>query len=306
MKDGFSWGGVLLQRALVLLQPALAGRPRGARRYGGVRRRARARESGPASAFVAELLLSTLTSRRTARESAGPMPAGTPRRRRGLAAGDRRRPKWEGAFGAGSAAATHSVPPLRAPRRPGDGLSRTGASSSVSFPTRRPGGEHRHYRLRLRQPALGRQGFSAGRAGRGSRRDDRRHVRPGGGSPRRPDRPPWRRAFADCRRGLHARARDDRSPHRDGARQGPALLRHLRRHAAHGDPRPRIRDEPRPRLDRRRRDGDQPDDPALKIPHMGWNTLHPQRDHLVLDGIATGPDGSTPISSIPMRSSLPT
>jgi glutamine amidotransferase len=34
-----------------------------------------------------------------------------------------------------------------------------------------------------------------------------------------------------------------------------------------------------------------PDDPALKIPHMGWNTLHPQRDHPVLDGIATGPDG---------------
>jgi glutamine amidotransferase len=35
----------------------------------------------------------------------------------------------------------------------------------------------------------------------------------------------------------------------------------------------------------------QPDDPGLKIPHMGWNTLHPQRDHPVLDGIETGPDG---------------
>jgi glutamine amidotransferase len=34
-----------------------------------------------------------------------------------------------------------------------------------------------------------------------------------------------------------------------------------------------------------------PDDPGLKIPHMGWNTLHPQRDHPVLDGIETGPDG---------------
>jgi glutamine amidotransferase len=34
-----------------------------------------------------------------------------------------------------------------------------------------------------------------------------------------------------------------------------------------------------------------PDDPSLKIPHMGWNTLHPQRDHPILDGIATGPDG---------------
>ena len=35
----------------------------------------------------------------------------------------------------------------------------------------------------------------------------------------------------------------------------------------------------------------QPDDPGLKIPHMGWNTLHPQRDHPVLDGIETGPEG---------------
>ena len=34
-----------------------------------------------------------------------------------------------------------------------------------------------------------------------------------------------------------------------------------------------------------------PDDPGLKIPHMGWNTLHPQRDHPVIDGIDTGPDG---------------
>jgi glutamine amidotransferase len=34
-----------------------------------------------------------------------------------------------------------------------------------------------------------------------------------------------------------------------------------------------------------------PDDPSLKIPHMGWNTLHPQRDHRLLDGIPTGPEG---------------
>jgi glutamine amidotransferase len=33
------------------------------------------------------------------------------------------------------------------------------------------------------------------------------------------------------------------------------------------------------------------DDPSLKIPHMGWNTLHPQREHPVLEGIDTGPDG---------------
>ena len=35
----------------------------------------------------------------------------------------------------------------------------------------------------------------------------------------------------------------------------------------------------------------QPDDAGLKIPHMGWNTLHAQRDHPILDGIPTGPDG---------------
>jgi glutamine amidotransferase len=34
-----------------------------------------------------------------------------------------------------------------------------------------------------------------------------------------------------------------------------------------------------------------PDHPGLKVPHMGWNTLHPQRDHALLDGIPTGPEG---------------
>jgi glutamine amidotransferase len=34
-----------------------------------------------------------------------------------------------------------------------------------------------------------------------------------------------------------------------------------------------------------------PEDTGLKIPHMGWNTLHPQRDHPILDGIPTGPAG---------------
>ena len=34
-----------------------------------------------------------------------------------------------------------------------------------------------------------------------------------------------------------------------------------------------------------------PDDPSLKIPHMGWNTLDVGHDHAVLTGIPTGPDG---------------
>ena len=35
----------------------------------------------------------------------------------------------------------------------------------------------------------------------------------------------------------------------------------------------------------------EPNDPSLKIPHMGWNTLHPTRPHALLDGIPVGPDG---------------
>ena len=34
-----------------------------------------------------------------------------------------------------------------------------------------------------------------------------------------------------------------------------------------------------------------PDDPALKIPHIGWNTLEARRPHPLLDGIPTGEDG---------------
>jgi glutamine amidotransferase len=34
-----------------------------------------------------------------------------------------------------------------------------------------------------------------------------------------------------------------------------------------------------------------PADPALKIPHMGWNTLQLIRAHALLAGLPTGPDG---------------
>jgi imidazole glycerol phosphate synthase, glutamine amidotransferase subunit len=34
-----------------------------------------------------------------------------------------------------------------------------------------------------------------------------------------------------------------------------------------------------------------PADPALKIPHMGWNTIETVRPHALLEGIATGADG---------------
>jgi glutamine amidotransferase len=35
----------------------------------------------------------------------------------------------------------------------------------------------------------------------------------------------------------------------------------------------------------------EPADPDLKIPHMGWNTLDTAREHALLAGIPTGPDG---------------
>jgi imidazole glycerol-phosphate synthase subunit HisH len=35
----------------------------------------------------------------------------------------------------------------------------------------------------------------------------------------------------------------------------------------------------------------EPDDPDLKIPHMGWNTLDVENDHPVLSGIETGQEG---------------
>ena len=34
-----------------------------------------------------------------------------------------------------------------------------------------------------------------------------------------------------------------------------------------------------------------PRDESLKIPHMGWNTLDPVREHAVLDGLPLGPKG---------------
>jgi glutamine amidotransferase len=35
----------------------------------------------------------------------------------------------------------------------------------------------------------------------------------------------------------------------------------------------------------------QSEDPGLKVPHMGWNTLNPKVDHPLLSGIPTGPNG---------------
>ena len=42
-----------------------------------------------------------------------------------------------------------------------------------------------------------------------------------------------------------------------------------------------------------------PDDPDLKIPHMGWNELKIEQEHALLEGI---PPGAMPISSIAFSS----
>jgi len=98
-------------------------------------------------------------------------------------------------------------------------------------------------------------------------------------------------AFADCRRGLHAvpgmvdalteTVRVNGRPF-FGVCVGMQLMatRGLEYETSqgldwiHGDVKP-IR----------------PDDPSLKIPHMGWNTLEARRTHPVLEGVETGADG---------------
>jgi glutamine amidotransferase len=35
----------------------------------------------------------------------------------------------------------------------------------------------------------------------------------------------------------------------------------------------------------------EPDDPALKIPHIGWNTLEPHKPHALFAGLTLGPHG---------------
>jgi glutamine amidotransferase len=47
-----------------------------------------------------------------------------------------------------------------------------------------------------------------------------------------------------------------------------------------------------------------PADHALKVPHMGWNTLDVRREHPLLAGIPPARTGSTPISCTPSISVL--
>jgi glutamine amidotransferase len=98
-------------------------------------------------------------------------------------------------------------------------------------------------------------------------------------------------AFADCRRGLDAidgmvEALDERV--RRGGRPflgicvGMQLMAECGREHTVTEGLGWIRGE----VDRIA-----PDDPELKIPHMGWNTLNVSKPHPLLDGIAVGPLG---------------
>jgi imidazole glycerol-phosphate synthase subunit HisH len=35
----------------------------------------------------------------------------------------------------------------------------------------------------------------------------------------------------------------------------------------------------------------EPADPALKVPHMGWNTLEARKSHPLIEGLRLGPEG---------------
>jgi glutamine amidotransferase len=98
-------------------------------------------------------------------------------------------------------------------------------------------------------------------------------------------------AFADCRRGLDAVAGMiealDEAVCRNGRPflgicVGMQLMAERGREYAVTDGMGWIRGEVR-RIN--------PTDPALKIPHMGWNTIKALRPHPLLDGIPLGPAG---------------
>ncbi len=109
-------------------------------------------------------------------------------------------------------------------------------------------------------------------------------------------------AFADCRRGLDAVPGMVAALEEAVRRQRPAVPRHLRRHAAHGRARPRIRRHRGPRLDPGEVDRIAPSDPALKIPHMGWNTLTRTSPTRCSTASGSGPRACTPISCTPISS----
>ena len=148
--------------------------------------------------------------------------------------------------------------------------------SSACFRNRERRGERCDHRLRLGQSALGGQGVRARRARGGARPADRgdQRSRTRCGGPTAwccPASAPSPIAGAGSTRV----AGMVEALERERARARPAVPRHLRRHAAHGRARPRIRGDRRGSAGSAARStGSRPSDPSLKIPHMGWNTLN--------------------------------
>ena len=98
-------------------------------------------------------------------------------------------------------------------------------------------------------------------------------------------------AFADCRRSLDAisgmgeaiaQVIDEKARPFLGICVGMQLLATRGVEHAVTDGLDRIPGEVRPI---------EPNDAALKVPHMGWNTLRKERDHALFDGIALGDGG---------------
>jgi glutamine amidotransferase len=98
-------------------------------------------------------------------------------------------------------------------------------------------------------------------------------------------------AFADCRRGLDCVAGLVDALHEAVRERGQPFLGicvGMQLMATRG-----LEHETAPGLDWIPGDvaAIEPDDPSLKIPHMGWNTLDAEREHPLLAGIPTGEGG---------------
>ena len=90
-------------------------------------------------------------------------------------------------------------------------------------------------------------------------------------------------AFADCMAGLTAVPGMVEALREKVLKEGAPVPGHLRRHAVAGHRGRGVRPSCRAGLDRRRSGEDHADDPsnepALKIPHMGWNELKKVQSH---------------------------
>ena len=108
-----------------------------------------------------------------------------------------------------------------------------------------------------------------------------------------------RRLQARARRG----ARHGRGAGGDGARQGPAVPRHLRRHAVDGRARPRICGDRGPRLDSRRGRQDRAIRPGAENPAYGLEHARGAAPRTSCStAFRSGPTACTPISCIPISS----